>query len=250
METARIGLASCPFRFKPPFVTIASVDRKSAKAAMSFWEYFENEAAPKLGVRVDTFRATFRYLDTIADRSIGIVETGCVRDPDNWGGDGQSTILFDQYAQSRPGSCVYTVDLDPSAVAACKTLVSEVVRTHIGDSVGFLASLVRERPAELSTVDLLYLDLIDVDMFAPQVSATHHLKELLAIAPLLSPSTLVVVDDSPSMLLGYVNTNQFRAFNRAPKIGGKAMFIAEYAEAIGVKPCFTGYQSGWIGLGR
>ena len=88
-------------------------------------------------------------------------------------------------------------------------------------------------------------------MLAPQTSATHHLKELLAIAPLLSPSTLVVVDDSPSMQIGYVIADEFRPFHGAPnKIVGKGMFIAEYARAIGIKPSFTEYQSGWIGLGR
>jgi len=76
-------------------------------------------------------------------------------------------------------------------------------------------------------------------MFAPQPNAIHHLKELLAIAPLLSASTLVMVDDSPSTVVGMVNATQFRALSRA-KIGGKGVFIAEYADAIGVKPYFTG----------
>jgi hypothetical protein len=217
---------------------------------MSFWDYFEKEAAPKLGVRCETFRSTFRYLDEVVSRPIGIVETGCVRERDNWAGDGQSTVLFDHYAASKPGSSVYSVDLDPVATELCKSLVSERVKIHVGNSVALLAALVRERPAELPSVDLLYLDSVDVDIFAPQPSAIHHLKELLAIAPLLSSTTLVVVDDSPSMLLGYANATQFRPLNRPAKIGGKGMLIAEYADAIGVKPYFTGYQCGWIGLGR
>jgi len=44
------------------------------------------------------------------------------------------------------------------AIAVCKSLVSEDVRTHVGDSVAFLAALARERPADLLSVDLLYLD--------------------------------------------------------------------------------------------
>ncbi len=86
-------------------------------------------------------------------------------------------------------------------------------------------------------------------MRAPLPSAIHHLKELLAISPLLSPRTLVVTDDSPSMVFGYADDSKFRVFNVPPCITGKGLLIAEYADAIGVKPYFTGYQCGWIGLG-
>jgi hypothetical protein len=38
---------------------------------------------------------------------------------DNWAGDGQSTILFDKYAEFHPGSVFYSVYLDPKATAFC-----------------------------------------------------------------------------------------------------------------------------------
>ena len=214
-----------------------------------FWDYFEKEAAPKLSIRWRTFRLIFEHLDRI-ERPVGIVETGCVRQPDNWAGDGQSTLLFDRYTQAKPGSAVYTCDIDKSATATCKSLVSAAVKVITSDSVAFLAGLVRERPADLPAIDLLYLDSVDVDLTAPLPSAIHHLKELLAISPMISPQTLVVVDDSPSLLLGYADGTQFKAFNRPPMIGGKGQLIAEYANAIGVKPVFAEYQCGWTGLGR
>jgi hypothetical protein len=215
----------------------------------TFWHFFDAEAAPKLMHRADTFRRTFDYLDRL-NRPIGIVETGCVRMKDNWSGDGQSTVLFDHYAKNHEGSLVLSVDIDATATALCKSMVSDRVKVHTGDSVKFLDGLVRALPSETPTIDLLYLDSFDVDLYAPLPSAIHHLKELLAISPLLSPQTLVVVDDSPSMGFGYVDKSQFVTLPYNPRIGGKGLLIADYANAIGVDPYFTGYQCGWIGLKR
>jgi hypothetical protein len=92
-----------------------------------FWHFFDTEAAPKLMHRADTFRRIFDYLDRL-NRPIGIVETGCVRTKDNWLGDGQSTLLFDHYAKNHAGSLVLSVDIDATATALCKSMVSDHVR--------------------------------------------------------------------------------------------------------------------------
>ena len=111
------------------------------------------------------------------------------------------------------------------------------------DSVAFLKSL------DVFPIDLLYLDSFDLDMNYPLPSAIHHLKELVAIAPMISSETLVVVDDSPTALIAVPDgKDQFKTLGR--RIAGKGQLIAEYAEAIGVKPYFVGYQCGWLGLGR
>ena len=52
--------------------------------------------------------------------------------------------------------------------------------------------------APFQHIDLLNLDSYDVDFKNPNDSAMHHLKELLAAAPLISKDTLILVDDSPS----------------------------------------------------
>ena len=65
----------------------------------NFYQWFD-EIFPKLGVRKDSFRKIFNYLDKLPDPII-IVETGCLRIKDNFIGDGQSTLLFDKYTQSR-----------------------------------------------------------------------------------------------------------------------------------------------------
>ena len=192
-------------------------------------------------MRTETFAAMFSYLDRF-NRPVGIVETGCVRTKHNWQGDGQSTLLFDKYAEHHHGSFVHAVDIDQDATATCSAMVSKRVSVHTGDSVAFLKSL------DVSPIDLLYLDSFDLDMNYPLPSAIHP-KELVAIAPMISSETLVVVDDSPTALIGVPDgKDQFKTLVR--RIAGKGQLIAEYAEAIGVKPYFVGYQCGWLDLGR
>src|ERR1043166_6128968 len=106
-----------------------------------FWDFFGNFAAHKLDYRASSFRRIFEYLDGF-EAPITIVETGCVRKVANWVGDGQSTVLFDQYARWRGGgSKVYSVDISPEAVALCQTLVSDAVELTVQDSVPFLDTL-------------------------------------------------------------------------------------------------------------
>lgn len=188
-----------------------------------FWSFFETTAAPQLAHREGTFRQLFTYLDKLADPLV-LVETGSVRQPGNWRGDGQSTVLFDRYAQLRPGTRVLTVDSDAEASRQCLGLVSGLVEVHTRDSVAFLHTLAAAPPVAASWC--FYLDSFDVDYANPYPSAAHHLKELVAIAPLLKPDTLVVIDDSPA---------------QPP---GKGFLVAEYAQAVGARVLFHEYQLG------
>jgi Pyridine nucleotide-disulphide oxidoreductase len=223
--------------------------RKTTMRSPNFWSWFDGIAGPQLAHRTEGFRKVFDYLDRF-DRPVGIVETGCVRQQDNWAGDGQSTILFDRYAEFHPGSTVFSVDRDPEAAALCGSLVGGQVQIHTGESLAYLKSLADDPPAELEFLDLLYLDSFDVDFDDPPPSAKHHLKELLAIAPLVSFQTLVVVDDSPSSFIGVPDGDNPVQPIRPPRIGGKGRLIAEYADQSGAERLFAEYQCGWLCLGR
>ncbi|MGE5269529.1 MAG: class I SAM-dependent methyltransferase [Thiohalocapsa sp.] len=217
-------------------------------ASADFWQFFDQSVAPHLMQRAAGFRQIFAYLDS-RPQPVAIIETGCVRKDSDWG-DGKSTVLFAKYAECHPGSIVYSVDRDAAAVALCRTLVGEAVRLHCGDSVAFLKSLADRPPANLAPIGLLYLDSYDVDFTNPLPSSIHHLKELAAIAPLLSADTLVVVDDSPMSVLGVPQApGQLRLISQ-PQVSGKGKLIAEYAEQIGAPRVISGYQMGWTGLGR
>jgi hypothetical protein len=121
------------------------------------------------------------------------------------------------------------------------------VQLHTGDSIAFLRTLARNSPAEFKHIDVLYLDSFDIDFTNPHPSAFHHVKELLAISPLIGSRTLVVVDDAPLESM-FVTSSDSITFMYRPVISGKGKYIADYAKAIGIMPVFSGYQAGWIGL--
>jgi hypothetical protein len=130
-----------------------------------FWDFYET-LRPALARRSETFALVFEYLDRL-DRPVGIIETGCVRQLGNWGGDGGSTLLFDKYAQTHPGSAVQSVDIDPKATQLCRSLVSDRVTVHTADSVSFLGTLADTVQPDSQVLDLLYLDSFDLDKANP-----------------------------------------------------------------------------------
>lgn len=187
-----------------------------------FWDWFDRVARPRLSLRRETFAAIFARLDQV-DGPVTIVETGCVRRADNWQGDGQSTILFDRYVSRHPGSLVWSVDADPVATAFCAHMVSGRVALHTADGATFLAALAGPGSEIRRPVDLLYLDSAD----DPAVI----LAELEAALPLLSPASLIVVDDSPTV---------------DGQVTGKGAMVAE--RLAGAEAVFAEYQVGWTGF--
>lgn len=213
-----------------------------------FWQFFNNEAAPKLALREKTFRRVFEFLDLI-DAPITIVETGCAREAGNWAGDGQSTVIFDKYISSRdPESICYTVDIDSISVAECRKLVSSRIQITQEDSVHYLTGLVRELSLNGKFIDLLYLDSFDVDFTYWYPSAVHHLKELAAAMRCISERGLVVVDDCPLNANVVPGSENQLLILGAASVGGKGRLVAEYAAAAGAKLLFAEYQAGWTGF--
>lgn len=131
----------------------------------------------------------FERITAMLPEGCVIVETGTIRDPGNWVGDGQSTVVWNHYAELKSGH-VTTIDLDPY----CAELVSKMKLEHTtaitGDSLQVLQNL------EFLKIDFLYLDSFDVDFENPQPASEHHLKELLLCWDLLHSGSLVAVDDN------------------------------------------------------
>jgi len=221
------------------------IDIRSRNSTM-FWNYFEKEAAPHLGLREVSFRKVFQYLDSFDSREpILIVETGCIRTAGNWIGDGQSTLMFDRYLQDRTGGgrC-FAIDIDPEATTECRAMVSEATTLFTGDSVSVLRDLSSSLSLSSPPIALLYLDSFDLDWENPTPSAVHHLKELVSIYQWLTPTTLVVVDDSPTIVVGATSmTGDFQPVRKA-RVGGKGQYVAEYASQVGAQLLFSHYQAG------
>lgn len=212
----------------------------------NFWNFFA-EVETALKHRSTSFKQMFDHMDKF-DGPLTIVETGCTRDPDNWSGDGCSTILFDKYVNAREdGSNVKTVDISPRAVSICKSLVSDKVQVVHDDSVSFLHKFVSEAKRDNLCIPLFYLDSFDLDWTYWQPSAIHHLKELTSIHHFLRPETMVVVDDCMQSA-DFVLTGAEATFRKRPEPGGKGRLFAEYAKTVGAKLEFSSYQAGWTGF--
>ena len=173
------------------------------------------------------------------------METGCARKDGNWEGDGLSTYLFDCFAAQYGGE-VLSVDLDAAACAYARSIVGPRTRVHQEDSVAYLHRLSRQLRASGRPIDLLYLDAYDYDFGDPLPSAVHHLKELCAIAPALTPGSLVVVDDSFHKLCGVRNPLGGYTVFKDAGIEGKAQLVAAYFQQIGAPLKIDGYQCGWL----
>jgi hypothetical protein len=213
-----------------------------------FWEFFDKTAAPQLALREKTFRRIFQYLDQL-DGPINIVETGCARLENNWAGDGQSTVLFDKYINTRDTkSQVLTVDINSQNVIECQKLVSKRTVVSNDDSVHFLSNLAVSFQKNNQFISFLYLDSFDLDMDYWFQSAAHHLKELTSVMRCIDNKTLVVVDDCPLNTNFVPTSNDQIAFIGNPSVGGKGRLVAEYAKAVGAKLEFAEYQAGWSGF--
>ena len=213
-----------------------------------FNEFFES-IKNKLGIRQTSFTKIFQYLDNI-EGPINIVETGCLRIKDNFKGDGQSTLLFDKYTQYREErSKVYTVDINPKATEVCKSIVSDNVEIHTGDSVKYLTELMPKLKKQNEKISLFYLDSFDVDWQSSDRSAAHHLKEITAIINHISEETLIVIDDAPILAPMKIDDKKLSLITEhpAPKpfIGGKGYLVNEFAYANNATLYFSNYQTAW-----
>lgn len=201
----------------------AYVGLPDAAADLPFAEQFREHFRPRLGKRADGFAAIFAALEGVGAELL-VLETGCMRVPGNWEGDGQSTFMFDALARARGGT-VISIDITPESLDTARRACSSATQLILGDSVAALHALSRlaVRPAAL-----IYLDSFDLDRDNPLPSAIHHALELAAVRPLIGPGTVVGVDDYG---LGAE--------------GGKGMILDRFFAAIRAEVLFSGYQKAW-----
>jgi trans-aconitate methyltransferase len=151
-----------------------------------------------------------------------IVETGTAWDRGNWGGQGQSTLVWDWLAKRLPDLSVISIDIRDIAVETASSQASNV-RFICGDSVRALSKI--ENP---ESIRLLYLDSFDWTEQLNLDSSFHHMAELATIWPLLPSGCMVAVDD------------------RHDALKGKHWLVAAFMQKLGISPVFEEYQIGWI----
>jgi hypothetical protein len=205
----------------PVYVGIADYRR-----GPSFRELFSEFFQPRLAERAKTFSSLFERLLEAIPAGGFIVETGTLRIPGNWDGDGQSTFMFDEFARTNKAT-VLSIDIEALSADSARAACSSRTTLALNDSVTVLLQL--QRLGMTKPIDLLYLDSFDVNEQNPLPSAIHHMKELTAAWPQLRPGSIVCIDD-------YAIGNQ----------GGKGMIVDEFLRNAGAEVLFEAYQKAWI----
>lgn len=188
----------------------------------TFMDAWLNQHYRDLGHRAVAFDEITKRLER-RGRDVLIVETGCMRQPGNWAGDGQSTLVWDAFVNHNGGR-VWSVDIDQAAVTLAKKSTSPKTMVKCMDSVVFLTYMALKSGMK---ADLLYLDSFDIDWNHPAPSQEHHERELEAALPMLQTGTIVAVDD-----------NQEHA--------GKGYLVGRYADAHGWPTLVDTYVRAWI----
>lgn len=219
-DTGRSGFKEADFGY---------VGLDQPEAEDDFGRLFDGLFAPRLSRNKDRepgFRRIFETLDAMRPPRPLIIETGCLRMPGNWEGDGQSTFLFDAYARLN-GGLIISIDLNIDSIDTARRACSGHTQLIHNDSVMALSSLAAL--LEGQRVDLLYLDSFDLDLADPLPSATHHIMELAAVRPLVKRGTIVCVDD----------------YRVDGIVGGKGAIVDKYMESVDARVLHDGYQKVW-----
>ena len=201
------------------FVDIPALDQ-----SQPFEAQFRDIFQPRLAKRADGFAALFAALVGRHPRPL-IIETGCLRVPGNWEGDGQSTFMFDALVRANSGH-FFSIDILPESIDTARRACSSATNLICNDSVAALYALSQllSGPAAL-----VYLDSYDLDTADPLPSAIHHMLELAAVRPLIGPGTLVCVDD----------------YAVGETAGGKGMILDKFFAGIPAQVLYSGYQRIW-----
>jgi len=195
-----------------------------------FMELFEEHFAHRLVHRADGFRIIFQNLPICSV----IVETGCLRALDNWGGDGQSTFLFDLFSQKNNGR-VYTIDSSADSLATAEKVCAEQVALIQDDGAHAINEWVQDRLEP--TIDLLYLDSFNHGRDVSVIPApVHYMMEFCAAWPALRPGSIVAIDD-------FHNSEVSGA---VPGSGTKGLGVDLFLQKVGATVLHDGHQKIWL----
>jgi glycosyltransferase involved in cell wall biosynthesis/predicted O-methyltransferase YrrM len=204
-----------------------SLERKSKNALAEdrdFLTVYRTRFGPSLHQRAATWEQVFRHLLALGKDAYRIVETGCIRRADDWTA-GQSTVLFDHFVQLHGGR-VISVDIAPKHCELARRTCSTATQIVQHEAVQFLHHYARENPA---SIDLLYLDSLDIDWNNPHPAALQQFQEFTAAAPALHSGSMIVVDDH-------------RNDDGRP---GSSLYLAAYLTQVGAKQLIDDYQAAW-----
>ena len=185
-------------------------------------KWFQSKFGPFLSERYNTQKLALAVLNQLTDTPF-ILETGCIRLPDDWGA-GMSTLVFGEYVAHHGGK-ITTVDNSEVNMGVCQEVTkdyAQYITYVVSDSLIYL-------PTVTEKIDLLYLDSSDCP---PEGDATaaqeHNLKEFKYCERNLNDRAVIMIDD-----VGFPN-------------GGKGAKTHEYLIEQGYLLLFMHQQSVWL----
>ncbi len=154
--------------------------------------WWSEKYASKLDARFITFKTALNIF--LQRNGKLILETGCLRLPDDYGA-GQSTLIFADFC-SRYKKKLISVDNDAEHLNTAKEVVkpfSNSVEFFLEDSLTFFRNYQGEK------IDLLYLDSLDANPNSEEETKKaqiHQLRESQLAFPHLSNKAIVLLDDN------------------------------------------------------
>ena len=154
-------------------------------------DWFHKKYFKKLKKRYFTFKIALNFF--LQYDWGAIVETGCIRQKDDWGA-GNSTYILGDFCK-RHGKHLYTVDNNQEHLDLARRETSEFgpyIIYELDDSVEYLKNFD-------SKIGFLYLDSLDCDPkpSSQNIQAQQHaLKEIKAAYDKLTPHAIVLIDDN------------------------------------------------------
>ncbi len=159
--------------------------------------------------------------------NFNIIETGTIRDSNNWC-DGQSTLLFYDFMRNYGGNLL-SIDINQHYLDLCKQFITSYKFPTDSNNLPYFKQICGDSVLELSKIscnaDLIYLDSFDLDTSNPEPSMVHHLKEMISLNNVLSRSEglIIAVDDNFDNI-------------------GKGKYVLEWAKSVGAEILHEGYQ--------
>jgi cephalosporin hydroxylase len=190
---------------------------------MSFLNEFAAEFGGRgLNRRADGFLKAARHCN-IQTQPFIIVETGTAREEGSWGGDGQSTLIWDWIVENKK-NCddAFSIDISEKNIRTAERLTRNVSLV-LGDSIDQLTNM-----NCLDKCKLLYLDSMDLNIQNPLPSSAHHLAELMTAWSRLPSGCLIMVDDC-------LTHNK-----------GKHLLVREFFKAMKIPAVIESYICGWV----
>lgn len=156
-----------------------------------------------------------------------IVETGCMRQMEDWKGAGCSTLLFARLVQLVGGEFT-SVDINRKNLEFSRKWTKQFTGANIALIESSGVSYLENR---MEPIDILYLDSMDTNL---EGHAEENLHEFQAAERLLHKESLVCIDDSPGERVSLQDDGI--------RWTGKGQLTIPYAISKGWKVLFSGYQ--------